>query len=201
LQNLESETESVVRGILDAFQASLVDPVLLEGGGVDGKDVIVEQEEKIIDKEGNVKVKERTLHNPTREEIDTKTLEELETDEGDDVTTMQTIRLRLSDNDLSDHAFSNFGLAEPKAAASVRAPQNNLISDFAFYTIKLGVVFLAGAIIYGGYRAYMRKGRKMKRRYHQKEDEEQDSDDEEMSNIDNKNAKSGYNFLSEDKID
>ena len=64
-----------------AFQETFIDPV------ADGKkpELIVQQEEKIVDADGNVKVKQRTLTNPTEEELEEKTLDELEDDVDDPV--------------------------------------------------------------------------------------------------------------------
>lgn len=47
--------------------------------------MIIQQEERTIDANGNVRTKKRTLTNPTQEEIDYKTIEELEDDEDDPV--------------------------------------------------------------------------------------------------------------------
>ena len=137
LKNLEDETTSVLRGIMDALEHSMVDSFGKLG------DVIIQQEEKEYDKDGNVKIKQRTLKNPTQEDLDTKTLTELETDEGDDVTTIQSFTLRLTDNDMSDHAFSTFGLQDPKEADVMRTTDDNtkgFVIKFFWFSVKMASV-------------------------------------------------------------
>jgi hypothetical protein len=142
LKDLEDETESIVRGIMDAFQHSMVDPII-DSFSNTSADVIIQQEEKEVDKDGNVKIKQRTLKNPTKEDLETKTLEELATDDGADVTTMQTFRIKLTDNDISDHAFSSFALEDPKDADSMRANNDQtggFVKNFFWFTVKMALV-------------------------------------------------------------
>jgi hypothetical protein len=203
---IEKETESIVRGIMDAFHSSMVDPFLLEGGGQQGKDVIIEQEEKEVDANGNVKIKQRLLHNPSKEELESKTLEELETDDGDDVTTMQTIRLRLNDNDLTDHAFSNFALDGVKDADEIRPTGvSGSVKKYAWYILKASGVLGVCITIFVVYRSYLRKG-SSKRRYHQnnENDYDADSDEEEMSEMDmakRRNKPTRDTFRNDDSVD
>jgi hypothetical protein len=141
LKDLEDETASVVRGIMDALEHSMVDPIVDSFGKLG--DVIIQQEEKEYDKDGNVKIKQRTLKNPTQEDLDTKTLTELETDEGDDVTTIQSFTLRLTDNDMSDHAFSTFGLQDPKDADVMRTNDDDtkgFVKKFFWFSVKMASV-------------------------------------------------------------
>lgn len=213
LKDLENETESIVRGIMDAFQHSMVDPII-DSFSNTSADVIIQQEEKEIDKDGNVKIKQRTLKNPTKEDLETKTLEELETDDGDDVTTMQTFRIKLTDNDISDHAFSSFALDDPKNANDMRTNTNDqasgFVKNFFWFTVKMASVlgkfallivnlksqnhtnFLnciigAGCMIFVGYRSYLKRSN-IKRRYHKNDNEDpeidsEDDDEEELRNI------------------
>ena len=83
LEDIEAETATIVRDMMDAFEHTFLDPVAKNTK--DGDEVIIEQEEKIISEDGNVKIKQRTLRNPSQEELETKTLEELEDDVDDPV--------------------------------------------------------------------------------------------------------------------
>lgn len=129
---------------MDAFGASMTDSNLANGGK-DGKgDVIIQQEEKEVDKDGNVKIKQRTLRNPTKEELEKKTLDELEGDDGPDVTTIQTFKIKLNDNNLSDHAFSNFGLQNPVDAKSVSGNNKSVVKNFIWFSVKIAAVLGVG---------------------------------------------------------
>lgn len=184
----------------------------LIGGGEDGKgDVIIQQEEKIVDKDGNVEIKERTLRNPTKEELDTKTLEELDTDEGDDVTTIKTFKIKLSDNDLSDHSFSSFGLDNPKDANTVSVNttegSKSVVKSFFWFSIKMGAVLGVGIILFSAYKSYLRNSNTKKRRYHSPAEDtsdakDSDDDEEELGNIRSavRRNGNGSNLLTEDDI-
>ena len=71
---------------MDALGGAFLNPISSDLENVDDDtEVIIEQEEKIINPDGTVKIKQRTLKNPSKEEIETKTLDELEDDEDDPV--------------------------------------------------------------------------------------------------------------------
>lgn len=137
---------------MDAFQSAFLDPVIGNRTEDSDEDLIIEQEEKIVDADGNVKIKTRTLKNPTQEELETKTLDELEDDVDDPVrsenlpvqtiTTIQTIR--LTDNDLSDHAFSTFGLTDPKDVSqswfSEDGTTTGYVKGFFWFILKILMV-------------------------------------------------------------
>lgn len=174
-------------------------------------DVIIEQEEETIDADGNIELKQRTLRNPTPEELDEKTLDELKTDEGDDVTTVKTFKLKLSDNDASDHAFSSFGLDEPKSVDKPSldtTPQMGVVRSFFWFTFKMLTVLLVGFGIFTGYKSYLRKTVK-KRRYNgtdlgSNESDSDEDDEEELRNIRNAVKRGGSNhnnLLKEDELD
>eukprot|EP00344_Euplotes_crassus_P000042 CAMPEP_0197006826 /NCGR_PEP_ID=MMETSP1380-20130617/37377_1 /TAXON_ID=5936 /ORGANISM="Euplotes crassus, Strain CT5" /LENGTH=175 /DNA_ID=CAMNT_0042426617 /DNA_START=151 /DNA_END=675 /DNA_ORIENTATION=+ len=137
---------------MDAFQGSIMGS-LADEIDEDGEKVIVQQEEKIVDANGNVKIKQRTLKNPSKEELETKTLEELEDDEDDPtITTIQTIRLNLNDNDLSHHTFSTFGLTDPKDVSNTWLGQDQTVTgyvkSFFWFLIKVLTILAIGLAIF-----------------------------------------------------
>mmetsp|Transcript_25275 Transcript_25275/g.22397 ORF Transcript_25275/g.22397 Transcript_25275/m.22397 type:complete len:242 (+) Transcript_25275:23-748(+) len=197
MKQLEEETETIIRGIMDAFGNTFSAPLIDDIGK--GDDVIVQQEEKITDSEGNVKIKQRTLTNPSKEELETKTLDELEDDVDDPtITTIQSIRLKLNDNDMSDHAFSTFGLTDPKNADEMRqgGSENNssYVKESAWFVVKIVTVLAIGFAIFKAFRLGSKlkntfMSLKSKRRYDKKDDDEINSDEgddeEELRNIRN----------------
>lgn len=130
---------------MDAFGASMTGSNLADGGTGGKGDIIIQQEEKEIDKDGNIKIKQRTLKNPTKEELEKKTLDELEGDDGPDVTTIQTFKIKLNDNNLSDHAFSSFGLQNPVDAKSVGGKDTkSVVKNFIWFSVKIAAILGVG---------------------------------------------------------
>ena len=192
------EASEIAQGIMSALSQSLNNVDLSTTKG----DVIIQQEEKEVDEEGNITIKERTLRNPTQEEIDRKTIDELATDNGEDVTTIRSFKIKLTDNDFTDHAFSNFGLDNPKSAKSSDKQQE---SNYLWYTIKMTCIFGIGFIMFAAYRSYLNSNIKLKRRYHSTntgDDEDSDeNDEEELRNIRNAMRRGVRNDISELKED
>ena len=68
---------------------------------------------------------------------------------------MQTFRIKLDDNSLSDHAFSSFGLTDPKEADEMRKTddedRSSFVKEFVWFIIKIASVLgkLAMLILIG----------------------------------------------------
>lgn len=196
---------------MDALDSAFLDDSSLAGGGKDGKgDVIIEQEEKEVDKDGNTVFKRRTLRNPTKEELEKKTLQELENDEGPDVTTIRSFKIKLKENDMSDHSFSNFNLDNPKPVDPPQSEEDknrgSLFKSFIWFSIKMAAVVGIGCILFSVYRAYVKNSQASKRRYNSNRNEysmtNSDDDEEELKNVKNAIRKGGVtngsNFNSHD---
>jgi hypothetical protein len=157
--------------------------------------------EKEVASDGTVTIKERTLRNPTKEELETKTLDELMTDEGDDVTTIKSFKIKLNDNDLSDHAFSNFGLENPndsKPSETSDSRTSGVIGDYFWFTVKMTAIIGVGFITFAGYKSFLKSSNsKSKRRYNannlNEDDDSDENDEEELRNIRNAVRRGGSN--------
>ena len=137
---------------MNVLSSVFFDDSKLADGGKNGKgDVIIEQEEKEVDKDGNLVIKKEHSRIQAKRKLRKKTLEELENDEGEDVTTIRTFKIKLKENDMSDHAFSNFGLDNPKpvepAQNEADQKRDSVFMSFIWFSIKMAVVVGIGWVL------------------------------------------------------
>ncbi|CAI2373985.1 unnamed protein product [Moneuplotes crassus] len=194
LEDLGEDTAKVVRGVMDAFEGSFVDPWI--------DDENKKKAKKTIDANGNVRTKKRTLINPTQKEIEYKTIEELEDDEDDpSIITTQSVGFNLNHNSLSNHTFSSFGLTDPKNVNNTwlgtEQRVTGYVKSFFWVMIEISIVSIIIIVLFKAFglkeklkNTPIGKFFKSSHRRYDKDDsqsytDEEEDDEEELKNIRN----------------